>query len=91
MSLPANDLTSVARWLTELLASKGGSAVEVSSLNSMLAPGGIQPQAIQAALWAAHSKGWVKKAGKGRVAATAKTVRAGGVPAEKQKKRKKAS
>lgn len=89
MALPSNDLPSIAKWVTEFLASKHGSAIETTSLNSMLAPGGISPQAIQAALWHSHAAGWVKRAGKGKVAATAKTVRAGGVPETKARKTRK--
>lgn len=75
-----------ARWITEQLATRRGSALEVSSLVQTLGALGTPQQVVQAGLWHAHAAGWVKKSGKGRVAATARTVRAGGVPEDRRRK-----
>ena len=76
----------LARMITQLLAQKGGSAIEVASLAQQFTARGVGAQAVRAALWHGHAQGWLKKSGPGRVAATARSVRAGGVPAEKVKK-----
>lgn len=70
----------LARWVTTMLASKGGNAQEVPALTAYLVAQGVPPQVVQAALADAHRAGWIKKAGEGRVAASARTVRARGVP-----------
>lgn len=73
-------VADMAKMLTRLLASKEGNALDVGALVRELAQRGTPPQVTRAALADAHQRGWVKKGGKGRVAATARTVRAGGVP-----------
>lgn len=72
----------LARWVTMMLASKGGTALEVPALTAHLAAQGVPPAVLHAALTEAHQAGWIKKAGPGRVAASARTVRARGVPVD---------
>lgn len=73
-------VADLARMLTQHLASKEGNALDTSALVQSLTQRGVAPQVAQAAIREAHSHGWIKKAGSGRIAASAKTVRAGGVP-----------
>lgn len=75
-------VADLAKMLTRHLASKDGSALDVSTLVQSLTQRGVAPAVAQAALQAAHGKGWIKKAGSGRVAASAKSVRAHGVPTD---------
>lgn len=75
----------LARWLTAMLASRNGSALEVPQLIAGLSSRGVSVDTTRAALNLAHQQGWVKRSGKGKVAASAKTVRSRGVPTQERR------